>query len=73
MWQEKQDHQKIEMQWILKDHAERQTILKKLFKTAKWTRNAVADTLTQTTIFLLIKSKYFDIIITMQNKAKMMF
>ena len=29
MWQEKQDHQKIETQWVSKDHAERWTILKK--------------------------------------------
>ena len=47
--------------------------LRKLFKTAKWARNAVADTLIQATIFSLIKSECFDIITTMQNKAKMMF
>ncbi len=29
IWQEEQDYQKTEMQWILKDHAERWTILKK--------------------------------------------
>ncbi len=29
MWQEEQDHQKTEMQWVLKDHAECQTILKR--------------------------------------------
>ena len=29
MWQEKQDHQKTEMQWILKDHAKCQKILEK--------------------------------------------
>ncbi len=46
---------------------------RKLFKTAKWARNAIADTLTQATIFSLIKSEYFDIIITVQNKVKMMF
>ncbi len=46
---------------------------RKLFKTVKWARNAIADTLTQATIFSLIKSEYFDIIITMQNKVKMMF
>ncbi len=47
--------------------------LKRLFKTAKWTRNAIADTLTQATIFFLIKSECFDIITTVQNKVKMMF
>ncbi len=47
--------------------------LKELFKTAKWARNAIADTLTQTTIFLLIKSECSDIITTAQNKVKMMF
>ncbi len=46
---------------------------RELFKTAKWARNAVADTLTQTTIFSLIKSECSDIITTVQNKAKMMF
>ena len=46
---------------------------RKLFKTAKWVRNAVADTLTQTTIFSLIKSECSDIITTVQNKVKMMF
>ncbi len=29
MWQEEQDHQKTEMQWILKDHAEHWTILER--------------------------------------------
>ncbi len=29
MWQEEQNHQKTEMQWILKDHAEHQTILER--------------------------------------------
>ena len=47
--------------------------LKELFKTAKWARNAIANTLTQTTILSLIKSECSDIITTMQNKAKMMF
>ncbi len=47
--------------------------LRKLFKTVKWARNAVADTLTQATILFLIKSKCFDIITTAQNKVKMMF
>ncbi len=46
---------------------------RELFKTAKWARNAITDTLTQTTIFSLIKSKCFNIITTTQNKAKMMF
>ena len=44
-----------------------------LFKTTKWARNAIADTLTQTTILSLIKSECFDIITTAQNKMKMMF
>ncbi len=47
--------------------------LRELFKTAKWTRKAVTNTLTQTTISFLIKSECFDIITTAQNKAKMMF
>jgi len=46
---------------------------RKLFKTTKWARNAIADTLTQVTILLLIKSKCFNIIMTAQNKMKMMF
>ncbi len=46
---------------------------RELFKTVKWTRNAIADTLTQATIFFLIKSKCFNITITAQNKMKMMF
>ncbi len=46
---------------------------RKLFKTAKWTRNAVADTLTQATILSLIKLECFDIVMTVQNKTKMMF
>ncbi len=46
---------------------------RRLFKTAKWVRNAVADTLTQATIFSLIKSECSDIVITAQNKAKIMF
>ena len=46
---------------------------RKLFKTVKWARNAVANTLTQATISSLIKSECFDIIITTQNKVKMMF
>ena len=29
MWQEEQDHQKTETQWILKNHAERWTILER--------------------------------------------
>jgi len=29
MWQEEQDHQKTETQWVSRDHAERWTILKK--------------------------------------------
>ncbi len=47
--------------------------LKELFKTAKWVRNAVIDTLTQATILSLIKSECSDIVTTMQNKVKMMF
>jgi len=47
--------------------------LRRLFKTAKQVRNAIANTLTQTTILFLIKSKYFDITMTAQNKMKMMF
>ncbi len=47
--------------------------LRRLFKTAKWARNAVADTLTQATILSLIKSECFNIAMTMQNKTKMMF
>ncbi len=50
-----------------------QKISTKLFKTAKWTRNAVADTLIQTTISSLIKSECFNLIMIMQNKMKMMF
>ncbi len=46
---------------------------RRLFKTAKWARNAIADILTQATIFSLIKSECFDIITTAQNKVKMMF
>ncbi len=46
---------------------------RKLFKTAKWARNAVANTLIQATIFFLIKSECSDIIIIAQNKVKMMF
>ncbi len=46
---------------------------RKLFKTAKWIRNAIADTLTQATILLLIKSECFNIATTVQNKMKMMF
>ncbi len=46
---------------------------RELFKTAKWARNAVTDTLTQATIFLLIKSECFNIATTAQNKMKMMF
>ena len=47
--------------------------LRELFKTAKWARNAIANTLIQATIFSLIKSECFDIAMTMQNKMKMMF
>ncbi len=47
--------------------------LRKLFKTAKWARNAIINILIQATIFSLIKSKYFDIITIAQNKVKMMF
>ncbi len=47
--------------------------LKELFKTAKWARNAIADTLTQVTILSLIKSECSDIITTVQNKVKMIF
>jgi len=46
---------------------------RKLFKIAKWARNAVADTLTQATILSLAKSECSDIVTTAQNKAKMMF
>ncbi len=47
--------------------------LRELFKTTKWARNAIANTLIQATIFSLIKSECFDIAMTMQNKMKMMF
>ncbi len=47
--------------------------MKELFKTAKWARNAVTNTLIQATIFSLIKSECFDIVTTAQNKMKMMF
>ncbi len=46
---------------------------RELFKTAKWARNAVTNTLTQVTILSLIKSECFNIITTVQNKVKMMF
>ncbi len=46
---------------------------RELFQIMKWARNAIADTLTQTTIFSLMKSECSDIITTAQNKAKMMF
>ncbi len=46
---------------------------RELFKTAKWARNAIANTLTQATIFSLIKSECFNIITIVQNKVKMMF
>ncbi len=46
---------------------------RELFKTAKWARNAVANTLIQTTILSLIKSECFNIAMIAQNKTKMMF
>ncbi len=46
---------------------------RELFKTMKWARNAVANTLIQATISSLIKSECFDIATTAQNKMKMMF
>ena len=46
---------------------------RELFQIAKWARNAVVNTLTQATIFSLTKSECSDIIITAQNKVKMMF
>ncbi len=46
---------------------------RELFQIMKWARNAVADTLTQVTIFSLTKSKCSDIITTAQNKVKIMF
>ena len=46
---------------------------RELFKTAKWARNVVTDTLIQAIIFSLIKSECFDITTTAQNKMKMMF
>ena len=63
--QKRSEYQKI-MQNI-------EQFLRELFKTAKWVRNAVINTLIQATIFLLIKSKCFDIATTVQNKMKMMF
>ncbi len=63
--------QKRSEYWEIMQNVEQ--FLRELFKTAKWARNAVADTLTQTTIFSLIKSKCFDIVTTAQNKVKMMF
>ncbi len=38
MWQEEQDHQKTETQWILKDYAERWTILEKTVKNCKMSK-----------------------------------
>ncbi len=46
---------------------------RELFKTAKWARNAIANTLIQMKISSLIKSECFNIIMTVQNKMKMMF
>ncbi len=63
--------QKRSEYWEIMQNIEQ--FLRKLFKTVKWARNAVADILIQTTIFSLIKSECSDIITTMQNKAKMMF
>jgi len=63
--------QKCNEYWKIMQNVEQ--FLKELFKTAKWVRNAVANTLTQATISSLIKSECSDIIITIQNKAKMMF
>ncbi len=63
--------QKCSEYWKIMQNVEQ--FLKELFKTAKWARNAVTNTLTQATIFFLIKSECFDIITTMQNKVKMMF
>ncbi len=63
--------QKCSEYWKIMQNVEQ--FSRELFKTAKWARNAVANTLTQATIFSLIKSECSDIITTMQNKAKMMF
>ncbi len=63
--------QKRSEYWKIMQNVEQ--FLRELFKTAKWARNVVADTLTQATISSLIKSECFDIITTAQNKAKMMF
>ena len=38
MWQEEQDHQKTETQWILKDHAERQIILERTVQKCKMSK-----------------------------------
>ena len=46
---------------------------RELFQIMKWARNAIADTLTQATIFSLTKSECFNIVTTAQNKVKMMF
>jgi hypothetical protein len=46
---------------------------RELFKTAKWARNVITDTLIQAIVFSLIKSECFDITTTAQNKMKMMF
>jgi len=46
---------------------------RELFKTAKWARNVITDTLIQAIIFSLIKSECFDITTTAQNKMKMKF
>ncbi len=38
MWQEEQDYQKTEMQWILKDHAECWTILERTVQNCKMSK-----------------------------------
>ncbi len=63
--------QKCSEYWKIMQNVEQ--FSRELFKTVKWTRNAIADMLTQATIFFLIKSKCFNITITAQNKMKMMF
>ncbi len=38
MWQEEQDHQKTETQWISRDHAECQTILERTVQNCKMSK-----------------------------------
>ncbi len=63
--------QKCSEYWKIMQNIEQ--FSRRLFKTVKWVRNAITDTLTQATIFSLIKSECFNIITTAQNKMKMMF